>query len=266
MLLAVPLAAALAAAEPASYETPLLVPAPGSPKVLVQATLPDDRLGMFILDTGANVTVVSRALAERLGVPTLSADDFVTGLSGTVRVDAGVLPYVDVGGARVEDLRVVVGLEGVPEMLGGVPIDGILGNDVLGPWIVEVDYPGAVFALHEPDATVLPRSATPMRVDGHLRALVDLRTASGWRGVEMIVDTGASDLLLVGDGLAEAGDYTEGLERVFGLGGADTGPRNHGMQTTRRSGSAARRYGAPSRPAGCPAPRWTSPASSVTTS
>ena len=80
----------------------------------------------LIVDTGASLTVITRELAEDLGVP-LDRRRMVRAITANGRVDmpTAVLAWIDVAGYEVENLRVAV-CEGCVE---GVA-DGLLGLDI----------------------------------------------------------------------------------------------------------------------------------------
>jgi predicted aspartyl protease len=91
--------------------------------------------GPWLLDTGANQSVVSRTFAERLGVMPLqgvaSGGSGVTGRQSSVR--AAVLPTMQVGGATLTNVVLVV-IDDANLRLGNGPdayqIDAILGYPV----------------------------------------------------------------------------------------------------------------------------------------
>jgi predicted aspartyl protease len=119
---------------------------PERPLVLLDVAV-DGRPAVFALDTGASGTCISEELARRLGLE-LSAPTKITGGGGQVPAKVSRLGRLEVAGARVEGLRVVVA--GFVEQLAsivGAELDGILGNDVLDEHVLVLDYPGSWLAL-----------------------------------------------------------------------------------------------------------------------
>lgn len=231
----------------------LLRPTADTPRVWVQVELPDGHPGLFMIDTGADVSLLSREAAERLALP-IDGREQVEGLGGTAEVDFATLPWLRLGDVTVPDVEVAVGVPGQGEGHGLLPADGLLGNNVWQHFLVELDYRADRLTLTVPRARALARRgptgrrAMPMRFDGsHVLGDVTL-ACHGERPVavpcptppidhtvRLALDTGASGVILLGrePGRGLAG-FTEGLEPVYGLGGADWLPPEAFLQRTRR--------------------------------
>ncbi len=89
----------------------------------------------FILDTGADLTLIPRSLVQQLGI---SLDNSIaitiTGISGTIVEPLVKIDSLKVGEAEVRNLDVVVNEEA---SLSG---QGLLGGDFLGQFRVGIDY------------------------------------------------------------------------------------------------------------------------------
>ena len=89
----------------------------------------------FILDTGADLTLIPRSLVQQLGI---SLDNSIaitiTGISGTIVEPLVKIDSLKVGEAEVRNLDVVVNKEA---SLSG---QGLLGGDFLGQFRVGIDY------------------------------------------------------------------------------------------------------------------------------
>ncbi len=89
----------------------------------------------FILDTGADLTLIPRSLVQQLGI---SLDNniaiTITGISGTIVKPLVKIDSLKVGEAEVRNLDVVVHEEA---NLSG---QGLLGGDFLGQFRVSIDY------------------------------------------------------------------------------------------------------------------------------
>ena len=112
---------------------------PGAP-ITVEARLNGTPLTL-IVDTGADRTVISPAALERAGFAGQAGRSIqVVGVTGTATATLVTLPLLDVAGARIGPLPVIVytlpamGGEG-----GAAPIDGLLGRDVLDAFTLSVD-------------------------------------------------------------------------------------------------------------------------------
>ncbi len=221
-------------------ELDLLRPYPGAPKVYVQAMLSDGEPGLFMVDTGAGVSVIHTALAERLGLTVGPPQGYVTGLGGRVPLTRTVLPSLHLGDVRVGELTVAVGVPGVPTHAGWMPVDGILGNDVWRDFVMVVDYPADVLELHPPGTVALPDQAVPMRTDGSFPQIeASLSASSNGRNVTqelwLEVDTGARGVILSGTtGHGFEAIATEGVEPIYGVGAAEHLPPSSFYRTTRR--------------------------------
>ncbi len=234
------LAAAVGAAEPSeTHELDLLRAYPGGPRIYVQAILPDGTAGLFLVDTGADISVLTRAAADRLGLEVEENYAMVWGLGGTSRMHRAIVPTLDLGGAVVHDIEAAVGLPGVADEVGFMPLSGILGNNVWSNFVLELDYPADRMVLHDPGERVGPRRVASLLFDGqHLYTMGHLQ-APGEDGVasslHFQLDTGAGEVLLCGAAGAPFADQaSEGLEPLLGIGASETLPPFRYFRTTRR--------------------------------
>lgn len=251
MLGACPRAGAPVAALPDGWSAPprveldLLRPGLDGPRIYVQATLPDGEPGLFMVDTGADITLIREDVAERLGLQVLDTGRFLSGMAGVAPLRQAVLPSLSFGeadaGLVATNLVVAVEPYGLAHYAGGMELSGVLGTDVLARFVVEIDYPADLMVLHQPaHAPDLPKTAAPATVQqGALYAPVRVTTAAAsphQAELMVLVDTGASELLVRGrEGEALfSRDWTEGVEPVRGFGGSDRLPSWQYLQTTRR--------------------------------
>ena len=114
---------------------------PGAP-ITVEARLNGTPLTL-IVDTGADRTVISPAAIERAGLAGQAGRSIqVVGVTGTATATLVTLPLLDVAGARIGPLPVIV--YALPATLRGgegaaATIDGLLGRDVLDAFTLSVD-------------------------------------------------------------------------------------------------------------------------------
>ena len=129
-----------------------------SGKTFVSVSVNDSALAtLFLVDTGANRTVLSPTLARRLGldVPGDAQRQDVT-VAGGQKLSVPFVPVrrVAVGAARVPDLLV-----GVYDMFPNSPvIDGVLGTDFLGRFRVTFDPTQRTMHLGPGPVSVVPSS------------------------------------------------------------------------------------------------------------
>lgn len=211
-------------------------------RLFVEARLGDGQPRLFMLDTGAAVTVISRKVALDLGLDSEISDQTLVGVAGRVRWEQAVLPEVELGRLSVGPVAVAVDVGGVPERVGQVPLAGILGVDVLRHFQVVVDYPARTLTLAAPDTLQTPEEAVPLRTTGSQQFIgAELTLGDPETGVrltervKLFVDTGSTDLMLFGPG-AEGWEElaTVGVEPIFGVGPIDELPTSNFLETTWR--------------------------------
>ncbi|HHO51194.1 MAG TPA: tetratricopeptide repeat protein [Deltaproteobacteria bacterium] len=223
---------------PNHSEVDLLRPTEGGARIFVQGTLPDGELGLFLVDTGADISVLTRATAERIGLSGLQ-DGQIWGLSGSARIQYGLLPSLTLGEMTVDGIEVAVGVPGFQDTIGFMPVDGLLGNNVWSRFVLELDYPADLMVLHAPGSVESPRGAAPLFFDNaHVQTPIEVQTAGDEPRLVQIqaqVDTGAGELTVcAATGLPFEGAYTQGLETVRGIGASETLPPFRFLEMTRR--------------------------------
>src|SRR5436190_6252021 len=109
---------------------------PGAEKIYVAADPGDGKERLFLLDTGAAISVLSRDVADQLGLTVEDSGQFIVGLGGQTAWEKATLADLRLGSFHVKDVDVAVDVKGVPDVAGLVPIAGILGNNVWGHFVV----------------------------------------------------------------------------------------------------------------------------------
>jgi len=109
-----------------------VVPFGGGSPVVVQARLNGVPLSL-VLDTGADRTVIAPTALTRAGIsPDGGTPIRISGVTGSAAATLVAVPLLDVAGARVGPLSVIV--HDVPS-----EFDGLLGRDVLDAFTVTFD-------------------------------------------------------------------------------------------------------------------------------
>jgi hypothetical protein len=167
--------------------------------ILVPVGVNGGETGWFFLDSGASVSMVSMAWAEKIALP----------FAGTMRGD-GAAGSSSVGFAKnvllnMPGLNVPVNTLGVMDFSTGVPMfgqqwDGLLGYDVLSRVVARVDYEHQQVTIYNPETFVAPATATRLPVTFMGTApLVPARILLPGRepiDTKSLIDSGASGLTL----------------------------------------------------------------------
>lgn len=105
----------------------------------------------FVLDTGATLTCIDRALADSLGVREMEGvSGMGAGIGGTGRMSILEIDSLAVGAARVEQLPTcALDLAHLSEV--GLDVDGLLGLNFLEAFRVTLDFERDVLILQGAD-------------------------------------------------------------------------------------------------------------------
>lgn len=165
----------------------------------------DGRIGplehlKFILDTGASHTVVSRKIADQLGLPRQAGT--VINFQRKLPVEWARVPEVQVGPIVATDSRMMVAdLDQYTEFAQG--IDAIAGLDLLSRCErVQIDYEAKLIAFHVREGA----SQTPLF---HAKGVVVTVMLQG-RPVRLLVDTGFQEIALFEERLRARGQRLRG--------------------------------------------------------
>ena len=163
---------------PRHADLPLWRPGPQGERIFVEADLGDGEPRLFLVDTGASLSVLSAAASAELGLVPVERPGQVIGLGGASPWRSAIVENVRLGPFSVPDVAFAEGVDGVPDRLGGVTIHGVIGNDVWQHFTLIVDYPANRMSLWRPDDAPVPSHAVPLHFNGeHIRveAILDAR-------------------------------------------------------------------------------------------
>jgi len=153
----------------------------------------------FVLDTGANETVISKPLAEKSGL----AFQWETGTAGAVgstTVSAAKDVLLELPGVEVPTSRVaVVDLSFMQQTLGR-SVEGLLGYDVISRFVVQVDYEHRRVTFHDP-AMFAPDPGSDALAITLVRNVPQVATTILLPGrapiqIKCLIDSGAGSLIL----------------------------------------------------------------------
>lgn len=157
---------------------------------------------LFLIDTGAQYSVVDTAVAKRLGVTRIRQKVRVVAFGKTGIAHRAILPGLRLGPifTSLPCLELDIPFEG---------IDAILGLDLLRRYAFSIDYRSGRMIFGPDDGL---KNSVPIDCSSGL-ALVTVR--SGESSLRVSVDTGVSIFCLfysrVGDGLGAAGSGRQGI-------------------------------------------------------
>jgi hypothetical protein len=95
---------------------------------------------LFLLNTGANTSVIDKRIADKLQLPVENEQDTVIGTAGKQPVQFVKIRTLAIGKTLMKDLVVTKRNIGDFLHLNGQKIDGILGTDVLKNYALTIDY------------------------------------------------------------------------------------------------------------------------------
>jgi aspartyl protease len=207
---------------------PLRVTQVGTPTVRVRIAGKDYQ---FWLDTGSSMTVLSSEVADATRTAILSDDTLtVATFAGVAPARAALLTKMEIGSIVITNspaividsrlMRIKGTAEGVPWM--GVPVDGIIGWDVIRHLDVLLDYANRKVTLRKPDD--LGTTGTPTQnLKWVGKPFIQVVTKAGVT-LHLTLDTGAQTSFLNGAVLKKAQVIaTSSNARAYGI--ARTGGR-----------------------------------------
>ncbi len=146
---------------------------------------------LWVLDTGAGVSVIDKRFAEELGLE-LEGDMKGRGVGGTVDVSFARLPPISLEGIEIKEQTVAV--IDMTELLRRVGLDvvGILGFDFLSRFVTKVDYANELLSFYEP--STFAYTGDGQILDMHIKGSVFTAKATldGTHSGTWLIDLGAS--------------------------------------------------------------------------
>ena len=168
------------------------------------------RLVRALVDSGAQYSVIDRALFESLGLTQAFDIPLVAyGVGGGAQMGRGVTLDVTVGGLRIEALRTAILSLGPLAVGEGLSAPLILGQDLLGETVLELDTEARRMRFLAPEGHVIPPDVGPIPVSRAGSALTTEVTVEG-ATIQAVVDTGASAVLALSREAAQGAGLLDG--------------------------------------------------------
>jgi|ERR1700722_5882897 hypothetical protein len=189
----------------------------------------------FILDTGAERTLMGEDVVRQLGIARDSwVASTVLGIGGYEERPNALPRSLQLGGVTLrrhtmlEDSSVTVGPLPVTE-IAGRPIAGLLGRDFLSPFDLDINLPAHELTLYDVSGCTtgfLPWRSTYTSVPAAtpVGAALVIPVSIDGRALHALIDTGASSSLVAAPGMARLGLTPALLAHDPGGNGSGIGP------------------------------------------
>ncbi len=179
---------------------------------------------MFMIDSGAGMTVVDSTFAVEMGFP-LGERMMGAGAGGMASFYMTKMPGFSIEGASFEEQTCIAyPIRNIMGRFVDIEVEGILGYDFLSRFVTLIDYEMALISFFEPDSFESPPGAAVMEAPLiHNVFSVEASLDSICRGT-FLIDTGASNSMLQKSFAEEHGlsDGREGKDIVIlGAGGEE---------------------------------------------
>ena len=197
----------------------------------------------FVLDTGTERTVVGQEAAGRLH---LARDEWVStdiqGTGGRDRQRLGRPASLSLGGVALRrrtvaaDNSVVVGP--IPDSVGGAPIAGLLGQDFLSVFDLDLDVPGKTLTLYGVagcSGRFLPWTGGYEAIAAWrpVRNILAVPMQIGGVGLNAELDSGAANSVITLPGMIQLGLLPGGSDEVSGFGRGQLAARTQRFASVR---------------------------------
>ncbi len=154
----------------------------------VKVTLNGEGPFDFLVDTGANTTVIAQRHVEALGIPYIGMVE-VNGTTGVRDFPLAKVKELVAGSATREGLTVAVGTDA-----NLLREDGILGADVFAGRRLTFDIPGRTVTVESPARNRWRRERSNLRIRNG--TLAEIQGRIGRVGASFMLDTGADECII----------------------------------------------------------------------
>jgi predicted aspartyl protease len=176
----------------AAADVPITIATTGHPTVPVE--IAGHAPVTFVLDTGAEQTVLYHHYAVELGLPLRDGDELV-GQTGVVDVPGVRIPPFVIDGRGIEGIDSVA----LPDRADGARLNGIVGLDVMQGKLVDIDFLNGRFALRSPQEDprkLLQPDAVAVKATRVAGGLLSFDVQVNGKTGTAVLDSGARDTRL----------------------------------------------------------------------
>jgi len=172
----------------AGLAKPLASSHSASPGVILVAATVEGQAANLMLDTGAERSCLDAGFAARVGLHA-TGEEAVRQPYGTKEVDSLRVGDLGLDSFHLRDLEILSGDLGATALAAGVPIDGILGSDVLRRFTVRIDFSSGSAQFVTNATTQSGQMIVRLR---HVENLYFVPLSLQGTPVSLLLDTGAN--------------------------------------------------------------------------
>jgi predicted aspartyl protease len=180
---------------------------------------------MFMLDSGASMTVIDSTLAARIGLP-LGERLVGAGAGGMADFYMTRIPGFSIEGVSFAEQTVIAyPISDIIRRFTDIEIGGILGYDFLSRFVARIDFERNLISLFEPDSFTAAAGETPLDAPLIHNVFSLPCSLDGRFGGTFLIDTGASNSLLqkrFTDEHGITGEHRNAEISIIGAGGEDS--------------------------------------------
>ena len=201
--------------------------------IYLRATINGSKPLWFLLDTGAEMSVVDSSVASSVGLTSTGSATARGSGEGTMKAGFAQGVTLAVGRAVATGQTVVTLPLDALEPIDGRTIDGILGHDFIAEFVVTIDYAQRCVSFRDPSrydtASIRGGERVPIEIEGgipRISGTVDVPGASAVDGL-FTVDTGSRTALSFNSPFVQSNAAVKRLADAsldapygFGIGGA----------------------------------------------
>jgi predicted aspartyl protease len=205
--------------------------------ILVRIRINGSRYVWFVFDSGASVNVINERAAKSLGLTTTGTST-LDALGGTARGSFVEGVTISISGVEVSNQRVVsVPLDALSEY-SGRDVQGLIGNNFIQNFVVEIDYHNRTLTFHDPKTYNLSGAGDALELEnrgGNPFVKAELSPDGRAKITDWFeIDTGSSGTFSVNRPFAEKQRLLELIPKTKmaeGAGGAGVGGETKSIET-----------------------------------